>query len=575
VDGNPVHGYLWDALQNTSYALDYVNDRDTAADPLELSLGVGNHTVVVYQRDDGTRLDKLELERVMGGYSSGGGRLSLLSQPRLVKRAVNALTKVRLLVAPPEGTVYRSYYYAGSQRVAVRETTASESAVYYLLGDHLGSSSITTDSNGNKISELRYAWGDPNTDRRFTGQRYDGYISSYWFGSRWYDPYLSQFTQPDSIIPDPYNPLDWNRYAYARYNPARYKDPTGHWIESVFDIASIAYDIYDISKNGLNWGTGLALVADVGGLILPGVTGGGMAVRALTHADDVVDVVKAVDTAGDVIQTANQAGNAVQAANQLDNLADTSKIVGDICSFSEDTLVSTKDGYKPISEVKTGDLVLAFDIKEGEEEISFYPVIETLVHTDPTIVQLRIDEELIQTTPDHPFFTSEHRWIPAGELWTGAKILEADGDYGEVKDIKVINQPQVMYNLTVAYAHTFYVGQDQWLVHNSCSDLRKALGITDPNVAAHHLIPQSMADHPAVRMATEAGWNMDHAYNGIGLPVDIHAEVPGHPGYNQYILNQLDDLYDRAVVNGWSAEDMYDELMNLADNTRARFGGGQ
>ncbi len=50
-----------------------------------------------------------------------------------------------------------------------------------------------------------------------------------------------------------------------------------------------------------------------------------MAVRALTHADEVVDVVKAVDVTGDVIQTANQAGNAIQAANRLDNLANAAE----------------------------------------------------------------------------------------------------------------------------------------------------------------------------------------------------------------------------------------------------------
>jgi hypothetical protein len=35
-------------------------------------------------------------------------------------------------------------------------------------------------------------------------------------------------TQPDSIVPNPANPQDWNRYAYARNNPLRYTDPSGH-----------------------------------------------------------------------------------------------------------------------------------------------------------------------------------------------------------------------------------------------------------------------------------------------------------------------------------------------------------
>jgi hypothetical protein len=39
------------------------------------------------------------------------------------------------------------------------------------------------------------------------------------------------FSSPDTLIPDPYNPLDWNRYQYARANPLRFSDPTGHFTE--------------------------------------------------------------------------------------------------------------------------------------------------------------------------------------------------------------------------------------------------------------------------------------------------------------------------------------------------------
>lgn len=43
--------------------------------------------------------------------------------------------------------------------------------------------------------------------------------------------YLNHFTQPDSIVPDPYNSQDYDRYSYARNNPLRYTDPTGHVTE--------------------------------------------------------------------------------------------------------------------------------------------------------------------------------------------------------------------------------------------------------------------------------------------------------------------------------------------------------
>ena len=40
--------------------------------------------------------------------------------------------------------------------------------------------------------------------------------------------YITQFSQPDSIVPNLYNPQSLNRYSYALNNPIRYNDPSGH-----------------------------------------------------------------------------------------------------------------------------------------------------------------------------------------------------------------------------------------------------------------------------------------------------------------------------------------------------------
>ena len=49
-----------------------------------------------------------------------------------------------------------------------------------------------------------------------------------YYNARWYDSYLNHFTQPDTIVPNLYNSQDWDRYAYARNNPLKYTDPSGH-----------------------------------------------------------------------------------------------------------------------------------------------------------------------------------------------------------------------------------------------------------------------------------------------------------------------------------------------------------
>jgi hypothetical protein len=49
------------------------------------------------------------------------------------------------------------------------------------------------------------------------------------YHARYYAPYLNRWIQPDTIVPNPADPQDFNRYAYARNSPFVYVDPSGHW----------------------------------------------------------------------------------------------------------------------------------------------------------------------------------------------------------------------------------------------------------------------------------------------------------------------------------------------------------
>ncbi len=57
----------------------------------------------------------------------------------------------------------------------------------------------------------------------------------------------------------------------------------------------------------------------------------------------------------------------------------------------------------------------------------------------------------------------------AGDLETGDRILALDGSYGTVEALEVVERVQSMYDLTVAEAHTFAVGEGRWVVHNACN----------------------------------------------------------------------------------------------------------
>ncbi|MBF0559297.1 MAG: FG-GAP repeat protein, partial [Nitrospirae bacterium] len=187
------------------------------------------------------------------------------------------------------------YIFAGSTRIASKNS----SNTYYYHGDHLNSSSIITDQNGNKVQEINYypfgqvrsKWtsGAVDVKYKYTGQEEDPETGLYYYNARYYDPILCRFTSPDSIGQNIHDPQSLNRYSYCLNNPLTYTDPSGHFtwkkfFKSVLGgivggiIAAICPPAWGAVITGMLAGAaaGATVAALNGGNILQGALLGGM-----------------------------------------------------------------------------------------------------------------------------------------------------------------------------------------------------------------------------------------------------------------------------------------------------------
>ena len=167
----------------------------------------------------------------------------------------------------PSGTM-KKYYYAGGMRVAMRSGSNNP---LWLLGDHLGSTSKVANFDGLSIhsqqlykpwGEKRYPTGAPTlpTTFRFTGQRSEtglgpsGGEGLMFYSSRWYDPSLGRWIQPDTIVPLGQGVQALDRYAYANNSPVVYNDPSGHCVICVIVLGvALVADIAYIGANAMGW----------------------------------------------------------------------------------------------------------------------------------------------------------------------------------------------------------------------------------------------------------------------------------------------------------------------------------
>ena len=135
--------------------------------------------------------------------------------------------------------------------------------------------------------------------------------------------------------------------------------------------------------------------------------------------------------------------------------------------FVAGTLVMAVVGMVAIETIKSGDKVISTDPETMET--SPKTVLETYIREVTTLVHLTVNGEEIVTTVDHPFYVKNQGFIKAGELIVGDELLDVTGNILLVEnfDVGLTDKPVKVYNFQVEDFHTYYVGENNILVHNA------------------------------------------------------------------------------------------------------------
>jgi len=163
-----------------------------------------------------------------------------------------------------------------------------------------------------------------------------------------------------------------------------------------------------------------------------------------------------------------QLAQALQTAQDVRGFA---KAPGCTPCFPAGTLVTTPRGKVAIETLRAGDAVLAEDPKAGvvRAERLERVVVEPAL---PLVAVDLSDGSVLRATPNHAFWVDGGRglhgagWVLAARLEPGDRLRTAGGKRVAVARVLQHAGRAVVYTLTVARDHTFFVGSAQVLVHN-------------------------------------------------------------------------------------------------------------
>jgi RHS repeat-associated protein len=204
--------------------------RPTAVNFNDQSAGIANRTIEYNQDNMPTEITYAGGSTTFLYYDGEGNRIRKEQQGSDTVIYIGEIFEKR-------GDDELSYIYANGKKFV----TLTGTDEFYTHADHLGSTALTTDKNGNKLEEIGYLpfgavlfrntynGGGWSSDYRYTGQEFDPEYSLYNYNARLYDPVLGRFISADLKVQDESNPQSLNRYVYCLNNPLVYTDPTGYY----------------------------------------------------------------------------------------------------------------------------------------------------------------------------------------------------------------------------------------------------------------------------------------------------------------------------------------------------------
>ena len=206
--------------------------------------------------------------------------------------------------------VVHNYYYASGK--LLRETYGSNvldfsydangnpyalkynGVIYYYITNLQGDVMYLVNSAGTTVATYEY---DPYGNivsatgtmaeinpLRYRGYYYDIDTGFYYLQSRYYDPTIGRFINADSLVSTGQGILGNNMFAYCLNNPVSRIDSSGHFWDTIFDVASLVFSVVDVIQNPDDVGAWVGLVLDVVDVVVPIVSGLGEAADAANAA---------------------------------------------------------------------------------------------------------------------------------------------------------------------------------------------------------------------------------------------------------------------------------------------------